>query len=740
MLKEEVIKKECIKNDHKGFQIVAVDLSDELIKESDQKKYYCVKCLLEKIGNKKIILFEEAIKKSEIVNQELKKCTADKQKETRESIQKLSDVIKSIEGSFKKQFDDLKKQLEIQIDNEQKKLDKIPEPTTPNDDIKLLSSCYQEDGKLASPPPNIDYKEITESLIQIRKLLKQLENFEQLQDVDKEIQKIEQTCSINLEINEKYKKTPALNVTCDTHKMEIIMFNLNQDQFEQTNPFLCVECAQDLLTRGNKAVSNTISLMKAEEKWNEYIKEQMEKRSQRQSRLNQAIAFIKKLQEKQNSELNKMIQSLNEQLKKQPKEYEELMKLRNTHLKNQDKQNLLEIVKILGQQKNIEFISNQEDLELYQSQKRILEELIKENLVIENQLQWLQNYDKLPKRSNDSENEKEVVEFLKKSTIQDLYLSFFEMSFNSLSQFKKEENDLQLQGKLLKIQSSDQENQNEALQNQRKWYQQFQQSQAKLEKFKKVDELQRSKEEYDELLMQNTENEKKIKYLETLNNNLKTQVQKADIKIESMNQMISKNKIQNQEVIEEIQKVYSIQQLQWKTGDTRLLQYDYAQKIYRKIEERTKKQIKNKYLLCSLTGWQLNFSKLWCSIDKMSSLLMIFKSKSQFIFGGFSPCQWLLKSGGNNQNDQELQSFLFSQTQDEIYPLESKSTAISGSESQISFGSQDIIINNNFQEGSSNLGYSYSTIQYKIPNKQNHLFGSPKPNIMVCEVIMLTFV
>lgn len=34
----------------------------------------------------------------------------------------------------------------------------------------------------------------------------------------------------------------------------------------------------------------------------------------------------------------------------------------------------------------------------------------------------------------------------------------------------------------------------------------------------------------------------------------------------------------------------------------------------------------------------LNFNTLWGYIDKMSNLLMIFKSKSQYIFGGYSPC------------------------------------------------------------------------------------------------------
>ncbi|CAD8099173.1 unnamed protein product [Paramecium primaurelia] len=738
MLKEEAIKKECQKNDHNGFQIVAVNLSDELNKDDDQNKYYCVKCLIEIIGNKKIIVYEEAIKKVEILNQELKKIS-DKQNEQKlDYFIKLQNSIQKVEQRFQKSFEILLKYINSKVTATQQQIEKISEPTPLDDDIKLLSSCYEENDQLVIPPPNSNQKKTYNFLKYIKKFRLLLQNYEQILEEERDEQTIELKQQINSVFDESQKKTPALNVTCDTHKMEIIMFNLNQDQFEQTNPFLCVECTQDLLSRGNKAVFNTISLMKAEEKWNEYIKEQMEKRSQRQSRLNQAITFIKKLQEKYNSELNKMIQSLNEQLKKQPKEYEELMKLRNTHLKNQDKQNLLEIVKILGQQKNIEFISNQEDSELYQSQKRVLEELIKENLIIENQLQWLQNYDKLPKRSNDSENEKEVVEFLKKSTIQDLYLSFFEMSFNSLSQFKKEENDLQLQGKLLKIQSSDQEMESDSIFLQQLWYQKFKDSSDKLEKLMNVNVLQRSKEKYDELLMQNTQNTKKIKDLETLNKNFQTEVEKALIKIESMNQTISKNKIQNQELIHELKQIYSFSTLYWNTGDTRLLSQDYAYKIYRKIEERTKKKIKNKYFLCSLTGYQLNLTTLWGYINKMSNLLMIFKSKTQFIFGGFTPCQWL--HSGSYQVDEQLESFLFSQTQDEIYPLSKKSHAIQGHESYIQFGSYDLKIEKDFQEGSSCLGSSYSTNQYSIPNKQNHLFGSPKPNIMVCEVIMLTFV
>ncbi|CAK58979.1 unnamed protein product (macronuclear) [Paramecium tetraurelia] len=172
MIKEEGVVKECIKNDHKGCQILAVDLSEEFNKENDQKKYYCVKCLIEKIGTKKIILYEEAKNKGKFVNEELKKNTVQKHQQTKESFQKLSEVIKLIQGEYQTKFEDLKKQLDAQINNEQKKLQSVQESAI-TDDIKLLSSCYQEDGKIASPSPNIDYKEITEFLIEIKKIIYQ---------------------------------------------------------------------------------------------------------------------------------------------------------------------------------------------------------------------------------------------------------------------------------------------------------------------------------------------------------------------------------------------------------------------------------------------------------------------------------------------------------------------------------------------------------------------------------------
>ncbi|CAD8195348.1 unnamed protein product [Paramecium octaurelia] len=733
MIKEEGVVKECIKNDHKGCQILAVDLSEELNKENDQKKYYCVKCLIEKIGVKKIVLYDEAKNKAKSVNEELKKNTVQKHQQTKDSFQKLSDVIKLIQGEYQNKFEDLKKQLEAQINNEQKKLQQVVESAT-TDDIKLLSSCYQDDGKIASPSPNIDYKEITEFLVEIKKIIYQFENFEQLQDVDKEIITIEQTCSINLQMDEKQKRTPALNFICESHKMEIIMFNLNQIEFEQTNPFLCVECAQDLLTRGNKAVANTISLKKADEKWNEYIKDQSEKRLQRQSRLNQAIGLIKKLQEKYNQELNKMIQSFEDQLKKEPKEYEQLMKLKNTRIQNQNKQSLHEIIKILGQtdqQKKQEQISNQEDSQFYNNQKKVIDELIKENLLVENSIQWLQNFDTQPKKSNDSENEQELVEFLKKSTIQDLYLSFFEMSFNSLSSFKKEEQELQQKGKLTKLQQQDLENQNEAFQNQQKWYKLFQENQTKLESFQKIDELQRTQLQLDQLLLQDNQKKQELKKYQEIVEDQNDQLLQAKAKFKDIDWLSDK--------IGELEQIYKIGKHSFVKGDTSLLTKNYSSQLYQYLEKRTNQKIKNKYLLYSSKNQGLYTDILNKSIDKMSNLLIVFKSKSEYIFGAFTPCQCLIQSGAY-QIDEQAQSFLFSQTNNEYYPIQDKTKAIYCTKDLLAFGQSDLYIYTGFQSGSSQLGVSYQCNQYNISDVKNRLFGSPQPNITACEVIMLTFV
>ncbi|CAD8114079.1 unnamed protein product [Paramecium sonneborni] len=747
MLKVEV--KECQKNDHKGFQIVAVDLSEQFNKENDQKRFYCVKCLIEKIGSKKIILYEEAIKKGEDVDKELKINTEQQKKQQLENIQKMREKIKIVGENLQQPLGAMDKQIEQYITNLQNQLEAIPEPSTIQNNIKLLSDCQKEDGQFSSPQPKLDNKELVALINQINKFFDLIKNNEQLLETKKHMHQVVQQSQISQEPFQS-NTTPALSMICETHQREIIMLNLSQVEFEEKIPFLCVDCIQNCCAE-NKAISSIINLTEANKKWKKYLGEQDEKRFQRQARFNQAIGIIKKLQEKYNQELCKIIQSLNDQITKEPQGYEKLQKLKNISLFQQEKQNLLYIIEILGQtekQKNQEKNQNQEDFKFYQSQKKLLEELIKENLVVENQLQWLQNYDQQPQKSNDAskdkiENDQEVIDFLKKTTIQDQYLSFFEISFNSLKTFKQEEQDLKQKGKLEKLQQSEVETQSQSLLIFQKWYKQFQDNQAKLEKLMKVDEIEKKltqiEQEKSQILIEDKENKQKISDLEVeIQEQYKSFISSQKEYQDIDQALIKKNNLEEQ--MSELKQVYSIITTSWQQGESKLLQSEFAQKIFKFIQEKTKREIKNKYLIYSSAESGLNRKTFWDSVDKKCNLLMIFKSTSQYIFGGFSPCQWI-QSSRQYQADESLSSFLFSQTQDQIYPLLSSnfSSAIMNDDSYISFGYQDIKISYDFQNGSSLLGGTYQCNQYKINNYQNHLFGQATPNIKECEILMITF-
>ncbi|CAD8085180.1 unnamed protein product [Paramecium primaurelia] len=137
----------------------------------------------------------------------------------------------------------------------------------------------------------------------------------------------------------------------------------------------------------------------------------------------------------------------------------------------------------------------------------------------------------------------------------------------------------------------------------------------------------------------------------------------------------------------------------------------------------------------------LNANAFWNKVEGKSNLLMIFQSKSGYIFGGFSPCLWL---GVQNSyvDDKTQSSFLFSQTHDEIYPLQTchQSKAIySFFGNGPTFGDgHDIYIDIDFQNGYSNLGYAYQWDKYKYA-KSTYLFGQSTPNIAECEIYQLIF-
>ncbi|CAD8130993.1 unnamed protein product [Paramecium sonneborni] len=127
---------------------------------------------------------------------------------------------------------------------------------------------------------------------------------------------------------------------------------------------------------------------------------------------------------------------------------------------------------------------------------------------------------------------------------------------------------------------------------------------------------------------------------------------------------------------------------------------------------------------------------------EMDSMLIHFginvMERSEYIFGGYSPCQQQ-KNQGYVQDD-TLSSFLFSQTHSQIYPLKQdrKQCAICCQ----SFcgptfgGGHDLLINSDFKSNCSNLGNSYECNQQG--DKATYLSGQDK-SIKECEIFELKF-
>ncbi|CAD8204813.1 unnamed protein product [Paramecium octaurelia] len=134
----------------------------------------------------------------------------------------------------------------------------------------------------------------------------------------------------------------------------------------------------------------------------------------------------------------------------------------------------------------------------------------------------------------------------------------------------------------------------------------------------------------------------------------------------------------------------------------------------------------------------LNIQTFWKKADKKKDLLMIFASKSGYIFGGYSPCL-SDKSKGTYVADHQLSSFLFSETYDEIYPIKlgQRSNAIYCSESYGPiFGSgHDLFIGADFQTGSSiQKSYDFGNSQL-----ETQIFGYSIPNIKEFEIFQVQF-
>ncbi|CAD8153613.1 unnamed protein product [Paramecium pentaurelia] len=172
-----------------------------------------------------------------------------------------------------------------------------------------------------------------------------------------------------------------------------------------------------------------------------------------------------------------------------------------------------------------------------------------------------------------------------------------------------------------------------------------------------------------------------------------------------------------------------------------LLNNNFWIRLFSYIQEQSKKNVKSSQLVYKGSQDGLNSNSFWNCCKGKGYLLMIFKSLSGNVFGGYSPCVWQHHSGIYVQDD-SLTSFLFSQKHDQIYPLikNRKQYAIRCNSSHgPKFGyAHDISIYSDFKSGYSKIGDTYQCNNYQ-DKQSSYLFGQDKPNIIECEVYELIF-
>ncbi|CAK76407.1 unnamed protein product (macronuclear) [Paramecium tetraurelia] len=194
-----------------------------------------------------------------------------------------------------------------------------------------------------------------------------------------------------------------------------------------------------------------------------------------------------------------------------------------------------------------------------------------------------------------------------------------------------------------------------------------------------------------------------------------------------------------------------IKQLQPKPPTRYLLNDSFYNKIINQIKKKQQYEIKNAELIFQGTRDGLNANSFWKICNKKSNLLMVFKSSSQAIFGGYSPCQWICEQLITHRSDPSYSTFLFSQDKNEIYEqrlgYENGAICCRAQSGPIFGAGHDLYIDTDFADGYSKLGYTFLIPQqrmqnvWKFGNQENstYLFGQLTPNIVECQIFEIIF-
>ncbi|CAD8079310.1 unnamed protein product [Paramecium sonneborni] len=557
---------------HENFEIIAVDLKKQTI-DKQGNKFLCAQCLIQKLGDGNIILYNQTIEMIKDLKQKSNQLNREACQLKLQNMQELESSINNFNELFNDIFNKLLKSIDQQIKENQKEIqskDVTIDLINLAEDVQILSDNYQGDNQYSIPREQINVQSISQFLDVIKLPLIQLSSSSQFSQILQSIKKIEQQYSIiqQHQNNEKeQKKTPSLNQICTDHQLEIIAINLHSiGQESETNRFACIECIEQNPIK-------YISLKKVNQKWNEFIEEQnqltTQYNSKRESKLNSFIKLIEQLKDNYIKTLSQIEDQIIQLL--QIDNSKEQYQIKNISFFEQDEQSIKQIVDILSQKDKHATLQakqdkiNEEDSLLFLNLKQGLDNLIKQDLFAKEQLVKISNSnfdDSFIFKINEQNTKndcQECQDFIIKTQISDQYLSIINESIQFHLKLQTEVDNLVQKG-TLQLTNTDQQSQNEIQQLTQKQYQKF---------------IQNSKQMT--LIQMAQENDKQVSNLQkqllevnTKHNQLQQTDKDSKIKIQTLEKQIADSNSKYQKELKEKQEQFSIkeQELQNKLNKT----------------------------------------------------------------------------------------------------------------------------------------------------------------------------
>ncbi|CAD8155291.1 unnamed protein product [Paramecium pentaurelia] len=445
--KEE--RKVCSKHQ---LEITTIDLKQSTAKED---KYLCIKCLIEKIDIQNMALMDETkimIKEMKSEQQTLKI----KENQIRiENLKQIECLIKQ----FKVQIEDVIDKILINIHSRVQTIEQDLEEYDSKskiykfeDEVEILSKHYKGSFNYEIPlelDKLDDDNQFYDSIQSMFQSFTSNQSYTQVINNLYQNKKIEQSkeikaSSIQNEQEVDKSKTPCLNIKCNKHGKEIIMFNLEQNEISR---LICVDCIHS-----NDPIKYT-SLQDANLKWDEFKGKSQDKiKTFQNSRLLQQekiIQNLKEIREQHNQILNEMIDKLNNE--QQSIQLVQHNQLNSTDIYGFNQEQIEEITLILSKKDKFKALN---DLQVNTEQ----EDQIRYNLIINNLITLFeyellkredilkitdQNYSNI--NTNQMEDSKIKNEILKKIQKFNVYHSIFNQTLNLYKSIIQNIQDLQTQ-------------------------------------------------------------------------------------------------------------------------------------------------------------------------------------------------------------------------------------------------------------------------------------------------------